>query len=79
MSARAFSQNVATGDGELALVNGRVYTFDEANRVADSLLIRNEIRCDWPGARWCAQRPELIFGRVPLPPGEGGAKRRVRA
>jgi predicted amidohydrolase YtcJ len=34
-----FQQNAAVGD--LALVNGRIYTFDEANRVVDSLLIRN--------------------------------------
>ena len=34
-------QNAATGDGELALVNGRIYTFDDADRVVDSVLIRN--------------------------------------
>jgi predicted amidohydrolase YtcJ len=35
-------QNViGVDDGELALVNGRIYTFDDANRVADSVVIRN--------------------------------------
>jgi predicted amidohydrolase YtcJ len=34
-------QVAATEGGELALVNGRIYTFDDANRVVDSLVIRN--------------------------------------
>src|SRR5262245_23508704 len=37
----SWSQNVTPGDGELGLVNGRIYTFDDANRVVDSVLIRN--------------------------------------
>jgi predicted amidohydrolase YtcJ len=47
VSARALGlhaqsrQNVAPEDGELGLINGRIYTFDDANRVVNSLLIRN--------------------------------------
>lgn len=41
-AVRGYSQqNVAAGNGELALVNGRIYTFDDTNRVVDSLLIRD--------------------------------------
>src|SRR5688572_5529297 len=34
-------QNVVSGSGELGLVNGRIYTLDAANRVVNSLLIRD--------------------------------------
>lgn len=34
-------QDVVSESGELALVNGRIYTFDAANRVVTSLLIRD--------------------------------------
>src|SRR5688572_16477694 len=38
---RLSPQTAASGEGELALVNGRIYTFDETNRVVDSVVIRN--------------------------------------
>jgi predicted amidohydrolase YtcJ len=38
---RLSPQTAATEEGELALVNGRIYTFDETNRVVDSVVIRN--------------------------------------
>ena len=34
-------QTAVTADSELALINGRIYTFDDATRIVDSVLIRN--------------------------------------
>jgi predicted amidohydrolase YtcJ len=39
--ATRLSQNRPVDDGDLALVNGRIYTFDDANRVVDSVVIRS--------------------------------------
>jgi predicted amidohydrolase YtcJ len=61
-------QDRGAGDGELALVNGRIYTFDDANRVVDSVLIRNG-RFAAAGAQATGQTPAVIDlqGRTVIP------------
>jgi predicted amidohydrolase YtcJ len=60
-------QNVATGDGDLALVNGRIYTFDDANRVVDSLLIRNGRFASLGRGPENANRVIDLQGRIVIP------------
>jgi len=60
-------QGVPTNDGELALVNGRIYTFDDANRVVDSLLIRNGRFAAIGQGRQDARRVIDLQGRTVIP------------
>jgi predicted amidohydrolase YtcJ len=60
-------QNIAIDDGDLALVNGRIYTFDNANRIVDSVLIRNGRFAGVGQGAGTAQRVIDLQGRTVIP------------
>src|SRR5688572_4194132 len=59
-------QNAATED-ELGLVNGRIYTFDDAARVVDSILIRNGRFASVGQGPEAARRVIDLQGRTVIP------------
>jgi predicted amidohydrolase YtcJ len=61
------AQNVAPDDGELALVNGRIYTFDDQNRIVDSVLIRNGRFAAADQSAQSAKRVIDLQGRTVIP------------
>ena len=61
------AQNVAPDDGELALVNGRIYTFDDQNRIVNSVLIRNGRFAAADQSAQSAKRVIDLQGRTVIP------------
>jgi predicted amidohydrolase YtcJ len=60
-------QNATPTDGEMALVNGRIYTLEGANRIVDSLVIRNGRVASLGRGAETASRVVDLQGRTVIP------------
>jgi predicted amidohydrolase YtcJ len=60
------AQQIGFDSGDLALINGRIYTFDDVNSIVDSVLIRNG-RFAAVGGRHTAARVLDLQGRTVIP------------